>query len=241
MARFAILGSLLLATLASYPVGLALGRAWLLPLLNAAPAYAAMAALLLRGDRRGAVAAMLAWAAGLALFGTASFALWPVPVDGMVIHGPEYRDEMFDWIRTGAGRESSPRLFLPQHAVHVGLFVACSLATASALSIAMGAVLMNYMSFYVASLARAGAPAWAVVLLGWQPWALCRVAAFSTLGAVLGEPLLLRLVGRPYTGLRCARPYLLAAAAALAADVALKAALAPFWGLWLKEVLPWSP
>jgi hypothetical protein len=56
---------------------------------------------------------------------------------------------------------------------------------------------MNYMDFYVASLARAGAPLWAVVLLGWQPWAMARVAAFSTLGVVLAPPLLRRArVGR---------------------------------------------
>jgi hypothetical protein len=163
-------------------------------------------------------------------------------VDALVIHGPQYRDEMFHWIRTGTGAESSPRLFLPQHAMHIALFVACSLATASLLSIAMGAVLMNYMSFYVASLARAGAPAWAVVFLGWQPWALCRVAAFAILGAVLAEPLLLRVsvLRRPYGGLRAARPYLIAAAAALVADVVLKAALAPGWGLFLRRVLPGS-
>ena len=110
------LPALLLATVLSYPLGLALGQPWLLPLLNAAPAYAAMAALLLRGDRRGAVLAMLAWAAALAVSATASFALWPSPVDRLVIHGPAYRDEMFAWIRTGQGTESSPRLFIPQHA-----------------------------------------------------------------------------------------------------------------------------
>ena len=232
------LPALLLATVLSYPLGLALGQPWLLPLLNAAPAYAAMAALLLRGDRRGAVLAMLAWAAALAVSATASFALWPSPVDRLVIHGPAYRDEMFAWIRTGQGTESSPRLFIPQHAAHLGLFVAASLATGSVLSIAMGAVLMNYMAFYVASLARAGAPVWAVVFLGWQPWALCRVAAFSTLGAVLGEPLILRMAGRRHAGLAAARPWLVAAGASLLADVALKAALAPQWGLWLRKVLP---
>jgi hypothetical protein len=234
------LPALLLATLVSYPVGLTLGQPWLLPLLNAGPAYLTMAALLLRGDRRGAVVAMLAWAAAVALCGTAAFALWPRPVDGLVIHGPEYRAEMFEWIRTGTGAESSPRRFVPQHAMHLALFVASSLATASVLSIAMGAVLMNYMSFYVASLARAGAPAWAVVFLGWQPWALCRVAAFATLGAVLGEPLLLRLARRRYAGMAAARPYLIAAAAALVADVVLKAALAPAWGSWLRRALPGS-
>lgn len=232
------LAALVLATLVSYPLGLAIGQPWLLPVLNAAPAYVVMARRLLRGDRRGAVAAMWVWAAALAVFGTVTFALWPSAVDRMVIHGPEYRDEMFTWIRTGKGTESTPALFVPQHATHLALFVVACLATASTASITMGAALMNYMSFYVASLARAGAPGWAVVFLGWQPWAICRVAAFSTLGAVLGEPLIARLAGRPYAGLRSARPYLAGAGLLLIADVVLKTALAPSWGRWLGGLLP---
>ena len=230
--------ALILATVLSYPIGLALAQPWLLPLLNALPAWYLMAALLREGRRGEAVRAMLAWAAVMAVAGTASFAWWPRPPDGIVIHGPAYRDEMFAWIRTGVGTESTPSRFIPQHATHLALFVAASLATASVASIVMGAVLMNYMSFYVASLARAGAPAWAVAGFGWQPWALCRVAAFATLGAVLAEPLLFRVRRRPYAGLRAARPYLVAAAILLLADVVIKAALAPRWGMTLRGVLP---
>jgi hypothetical protein len=102
----------------------------------------------------------------------------------------------------------------------------------------MGSVLMNYMAFYVASLARAGVPAWAVVLLGWQPWALCRVAAFCLLGVVLAEPLLARVARYPYAGLGSARRLLIWAAAGDLADWVLKATLAPRWGLWLRGVLP---
>lgn len=229
---------LVLATLASYPLGLAIGGRWLLPLLNAAPAYVVMAVLLRRGERRAAVVAMLVWAAALAIFGTASFALWPWPPDGSVLNGPAYREEMFRWIRTSEGTEGDVGRFLPQHLVHLAAFVALSLATASALSIFLGAVLMNYMDFYVASLSRAGAPLWAVVLLGWQPWAICRVAAFCTLGAVLAEPLLSRLRPYPYAGLRSARPFLLGAAAGIVGDLILKTALAPAWGLWLRAALP---
>jgi hypothetical protein len=144
---------------------------------------------------------------------------------------------MFAWILTGIGREGRPSLFLPQHLGHLAGFVALSLATASALSITFGAVLMNFMSFYVASLWRAGVPAWAVVLLGWQPWAICRVAAFCTLGVVLAEPLLSRILKYPYEGLRVARPYLAGAAAGILADWILKALLAPTWGAWLRPLL----
>lgn len=226
-----------LVTVLSYPVGLALGVPGLLPVLNAAPAYAAMVILLRRGDLRRAVFVMLAWAAALAVAGTVTFAVWPEPPGPLILHGPDYRDEMFAWIRTGAGSEGSPRLFVPQHALHLAAFVVLSLVTASALSITMGAVLMNYMDFYVASLARAGTPLWAVVLLGWQPWALARVAAFSMLGVVLA-PRLLRRLGLIRTSSPSARPFVIAAASLLLADVLLKALLAPTWGRVLRGVLP---
>jgi hypothetical protein len=235
--RASRLAWLVLLTAASHPAGLALGQPLLLPLLNTAPAYVTLVLLLRRGLRREAVAAMLAWAAVLALVGTWTFASWPVDPGPLVLNGPQYRDEMFHWIRTGEGAEGSPRLFLPQHLLHLAAFVALCLVSASAAGMALGSVLMNYMSYYVASLHRAGAPP-AVMLLGWHPWALCRVAAFCVLGVVLAEPLLARLGPYPYAGLREARPWLLAAAAGILADWLLKAALAPSWGLWLRGALP---
>jgi hypothetical protein len=228
---------LVLLALLSYPLGMALGQPWLLPLLNAAPAYVVMASRLRRGDRRGAAVAMLAWALALAVAGTLAFSLWPTPPDGLVLHGPAYRDEMLHWIRTGEGAEGSPRLFLVQHLIHLVAFVALSLATASTLSLFMGAVLMNYMSFYVASLGRAGVPVWAVAAMGWHPWAVCRVAAFCLLGVALAEPLLSRVLRYPYPGLRASRTLFRLAAAGLLADVVLKAALAPAWGRVFRSLL----
>lgn len=225
-------------TLLSYPLGLLIGLPWLLPLLNTAPAYLLMLAWLRSGRRGEAVAGMLVWAVALGLGGTLTFALWPVDPGGMVLNGPAYRDEMLTWIRTGVGRESAPLQFLPQHLGHLALFVVASLASASAVSMTMGALLMNYMAYYVASLWRAGAPAATVTLLGWQPWALARVAAFCTLGVVLAEPLLARLRPYAYRGLRAAWPYAVAAAAGILADWLLKASLAPRWALWLRDALP---
>jgi hypothetical protein len=80
-------------------------------------------------------------------------------------------------------------------------------------------------------------PASKVVLFGWQPWALCRIGAFCTLGVVLAEPLLRRLRTLD-TPLGNARPWLLAAAAGILADWTLKWACAPTWGLVLRRVLP---
>jgi hypothetical protein len=217
------------ATVVSYPLGLRLGGGVLLPLLNTAAAYAAMAVLLKRGRRREAVLLMLAWAATLAITATTVFALRPEPPDARVVNGPAYRDEMFRWIRTGEGREGRPAEFIPQHVLHLGAFVALSLATGSLASMALGAALMNYMAFYVASLHRAGADAATVALFGWQPWAIFRIAAFVVLGVALAEPVLSRVLRYPYPGLRAARPWIAAAAAGIAADWILKALLAPHW------------
>lgn len=227
-----------LATVLSYPLGLLLGGGVLLPVLNTAAAYAAMVVLLRRGERQKAVGLMLAWAATLAICATVTFAAWPADPGPLVRNGPAYRDEMFHWIRTGEGREGRPAEFIPQHVLHLAGFVALSLATASAASMVLGAALMNYMGFYVASLARAGVPGSAVLFFGWQPWAICRVAAFVVLGVVLAEPLLSRLRPYPYEGLRAARPYLIAAASGIAADWILKALLAGQWRAWLAAALP---
>src|SRR5205814_676281 len=132
----------------------------------------------------------------------------------------------------------TPRLFLPQHIQHLAAFVVLALVSASAAAILMGAVLMNYMAYYVASLARAGVPTWAVVLLGWQPWAIVRIAAFCAFGVVCAEPLLSLVLRRSYVRVGSARPIAIAAIVGILADWTLKATLAPQWGLWLRRLLP---
>ena len=234
------LAILLLATLVSYPIGLGLRQPWLLPVLNALPAYIVLVHRLRKGERGGAVRTMLWWAAALAFVGTLAFVWWPEPLGPLVIHGPEYKEEMFHWIRTGLGREGSPRLFLPQHLLHLAAFVAIGLATVSAGAIVMGALLMNQMSYYVAALAKAGMPAWGVVLLGWSPWAIARVAAFATLGVLLAEPLFARVfpAARARLKARGRGAYVMAVLSGILTDWFLKALLAPLWGRWLRALLP---
>lgn len=231
---------LVLATAASYPLGLALGDPWLLPALNTLPGYLVLVHRLRKGERGGAVRATLWWAATLAIAGTISFVLWPAPVGGAVLDGPAYQTAMLSWIRTGHGIEGSLRLFLPRQLLLLGSFVVLSLATASALSSLAGAVLLNEMSFYVASLAKAGVPGWATALLGWSPWTIARAAAFCTLGVVLAEPLLFRLFPGARQKLKVVgrMPYYVAALSGLLADWFLRAALAAFWGHWLRSLLP---
>jgi hypothetical protein len=229
-----------LGTLLSYPLGLWLRVPWLLPVLNALPAYLVLVHRLRRGERGGAVRAMLWWALLVALAGTAFFTWWPRPLDALVIHGEAYRAEMFHWIRTGQGAEGNIRLFLPQHLLHLAAFIALGFLTASVGSIVMGALLMNFMSYYVAGLARAGVAPWAVTLLGWQPWAISRVAAFCTLGVLLAEPLVFRVFPNARVRMKTTgrAAYVMAAMSGIFGDWFLKFLLAATWARWLRGLLP---
>jgi hypothetical protein len=231
---------LLLATVASYPIGLWLRQPWLLPVLNALPAYVVLVHRLRKGERGGAVRTMLWWAATLALAGTIVFVWWPEPIGRLVLNGPAYKSQMFNWIRTGRGAEGNIRLFLPEHLVHLGAFIVVGLGTGGAGAMVMGAGLMNYMSYYVSALAKAGVPPWAVTLLGWQPWAIARVAAFSTLGVLLAEPLVCLVFPSAKEKLKASTraAYIVAAMSGILADWFLKFLLAPTWGHWLHALLP---
>ena len=182
---------------AAYALGLWLGSMgvgfarWLLPLLLVAPAIHALWRYLGEGRRSEAVRLMLGWALALAVFGPIAMAIAPEAAEASVLRGAEYREEMMSWLATGEGAEGDIRMFLPLHLQRLLLFVPLSLVSGGALGLLMGAVMMNFMDFFVASYAAAasGVPA----ALAWFPWALCRVVAFVILGVVTAEPLVRRL------------------------------------------------
>jgi hypothetical protein len=231
---------LLLATLLSYPLGLWLRQPWLIPLLNALPAHVVLVHRLRKGERGGAVRAMLWWATALVIVGTIAFVWWPEPVGRLVLNGSHYRSEMFGWIRTGRGAEGNVRLFLPEHLVQLGAYLVVGLGTGSAAALVLLAVGVNYTSYYVAALAKAGVPPWAVTFLGWQPWTIARVTAFAALGVLLAEPLVTLVFPaareKLKSGTRAA--YIVAVMSGILADWFLKLTLAPTWGRWLRALLP---
>ena len=163
----------------------------MLPLLLTAPAIHGLWRYLGEGRRSEAVRLMLGWALALAVFGPIAMAVAPEAAETSIFRGAEYRDEMLAWLGTGEGSEGNLRLFLPVHLQRLALFVPLSLVSGGALGLLMGAVMLNFMDFFVASYAAAasGVPA----ALAWFPWALCRVAAFVILGVILAEPLVRRL------------------------------------------------
>ena len=216
-------------------LGIASGRALLLPILATAAVYPIYAWLILRGRPGAAAGAAVLWAASLSASIVVMTARDPGRAAGAVLNGPAYRDEMFAFIASGSGRESQPARFVPQHLLHLVAFTALTAASGGLLGLALGAGLVGYMSFYVGALAAGPEPGLAA-LFGWPPWAVLRVVAFILLGTVLARPLLARLARRPMATVRLRR-WLGTAAGLLLLDMVLKALLAPRWAALLRPCI----
>ena len=220
----------------SYGIGWAVGSPALLPALNTLASFPLMVAALRRGDLHAAVARMLLWALTMAVAATLLSALSPADTESLFVRSGDYRREMFTWVLTGRGAESSPSIFIPQQAGHAVLFSSLALASGGVLAMPMGAVLMNYMGHYVGTLAAMSPHPTLLMLLGWHPWAVIRVISFVVLGVVLSAPLLSRLF-RFRVDWPAARRLAAGAGCGLIADVVLKTLLAPAWQRLLLRVL----
>ena len=225
-------------TLISYAIGWAAGIPVLLPILNTLSSFPFMVLALRRGDLRLAVARMLLWALAMGVAATFLSYARPAQTGALFLRGESYRTEMFAWVMTGQGAESRPSQFIPQQLGHAALFSGLALATGGVAAMPMGAVLMNYMGHYVGTLAASSRRPALTMILGWHPWAVIRVISFVVIGVVLSTPLLSRL-GKFQIDRRVARTLLVWAAAGLAADILLKAILAPAWQRMLLRVVGW--
>jgi hypothetical protein len=227
---------LAMATLFGTVLGFYVSNRFILPLLLSAQVYLLMICLLKQGERKRAVAYMLLWALMLGFVMTFACYLYPEKSEGLIIHGSGYRDEMFDWIKTGIGKEGTPSQFIPEHLLHLGIFIALSLVTLSAASILFGTILMNYMAFYVAQLMLRTDQKFLVFIVGWHFWSLFRIAGFVILGVVLAEPVLHRIFKYNWR-LKETRPYLMTAALLIILDMTCKAIFAPAVGEYVKKLV----
>src|SRR5262249_44914531 len=116
-------------TMASYAIGWAIGVPVLVPFLNTLAAFPFMVAALRQGNIRLAVARMLVWALAMGVSATALTYAQPARTETLFLRGQAYRAEMFAWVMTGRGAESSPRQFLPQHARDAAIFSTLAVAT----------------------------------------------------------------------------------------------------------------
>jgi hypothetical protein len=227
---------LLVASALSTAIGFWSSNQYLLPVLNILVPFPVMYSLLVDEKRKRALATMLFWALCTGVITTWAVVHFPEHAKASIFHGEAYKQEMFHWIRTGEGAEGNPARFVPQHLLHFIVFCILSALSAGFLSLLMGAVLMNYMSFYVGSVIAASADPLLASLMGWHPWSVIRVASFVILGVLIAEPTICRIVKRDYNYSEI-RPYFWAAITGIALDVLIKALLAPWWGLTLRKIL----
>jgi hypothetical protein len=225
-------------TMASYAIAWLLGVPVLVPLLNTAASYPFMFLALKQGDVRLAIDRMLLWALTLGACATWLSYVRPAAAGALFLGAEAYRTEMFTWVMTGRGPESTPSRFIPQHAGHAAVFVGLTLASGGLLAMPMGAVLMNYMGHYVGALAARSAEPALTMMLAWHPWAVVRVVSFVILGVAFSLPVLAR-VGRFRADWRAARSFVIAATIGLFADVLLKWLLAPTWQRLLLRAVGW--
>ena len=230
---------IVIATTASYALGWYAAKPALVPLLNTAASFPFMVAALRRNAVGQAVGRMLVWALTMAVCATVLSYARPLPTNRLFLRGADYRNEMFEWVRTGAGSESSPSVFIPAQARDAAIFCGLALATGGVVAMTMGAVLMNQMGHYVGALAAWSAHPAVTMILGWHPWAVIRIASFVVIGVVLSIPVLSRVVGFEADWRAAMRTYLPWAAGGLLLDIILKSLFAPAWQRLLLHVVGW--
>jgi len=167
--------------------GFLIGNRWVLPGLAALTVYPFYVELILRGQRRRAVVLGLMWAVFLSqatIIGTYAF---PARAQKVIISSAEYKAEMFGWVKTGQGKESSPKKFIGEHVREFAIFAGLAIATGGLGALFLGALLLNYMNFYVAMLLAASAhPIW-TLFVAWQPYAIIRVIGYVMVATALTE------------------------------------------------------
>jgi hypothetical protein len=152
-----------------------------------------------------------------------------------ILRGEPYRQEMFGWIATGIGPESDWRRFLPQHLLHLAVFVVLTWLSGGYLGLSLGALLVAYMSYFVGAYAEASGHPLLGPLVAWVPWSVIRVFAFVLLGALFSRPLLVRRAW-PFEALEYRLMGL--GAAGIATDILMKTLLAPTYGTLLRQLAP---
>lgn len=218
----------LLALLAALP-----GGRWVLPLAAPLTLWLAFRERVREGDYYRAWILGIVWAWLLSL-GVIVLVLWmPDAARAGIWNGEPYRQEMFGWIATGNAPENHPSAFIPQHLLHLAVFLALTWVSGGYLGLVLGAALVGYMSYFVGSYAAASGHPFLGSLAAWVPWSVIRVCAFVLLGTLFARPLLVRRAwpfGR--------REYRLMGLAAigLVADIVIKALGAPSYGLFLRQM-----
>ncbi len=225
-----------LALLASAPATALLpylvGAGWTGPLAAGACAFFYLV-FARRGPRGQVVTFLFLWAAVLSGSEISLVAGFPERAAAVVPHGPAYWEEMRPYLLTGTGKESDPSRFVPEHLLHLGLFVVLAAASGGFLALVLGAWLLGYMSYYVGQVVLLADRPLVGAFLGWHPWSVFRVAAFVVLGVSLARPVLDRPGAARWW--REERGFLALGALLWLTDLAMKVLLSPRWAEVLRS------
>lgn len=209
------------------------GGGWALVLLAPLTLYPSFAERVRDRDYGGAWRLGMLWAlllsAGVILL---VFTL-PEAAAERIVEGERYRQEMFSWIATGEGKENEWRQFLPEHLLHLTVFVVLTWLSGGYLGLVLGALLTAYMSYFVGSYAAASGHPLLGSVAAWVPWSVIRVFAFVLFGSLFARPLLVKKVwpfDRPEYRLMAV------ALAGIATDILMKIFLARHYGLFLRQM-----
>jgi hypothetical protein len=173
-----------------FRMGWRTGNRVALPLAQSALGWAAFLLAWTIVGAAWAAASVGAWVLGTTVASVYVFLGHPEETDERVIRAAPYRASMLAWLETGRGPEERPAATAAGHLREAIWYTAAAIATANFGSIAMGAVLLNEMNAYVATLLRAAKRSGRVLLLAWNLWSVVRVAAYVLIGAAAAAPML---------------------------------------------------
>lgn len=209
------------------------GGRWALPLVAPLTLYLAFRERVRARNYVGAWGLGMLWAVLLSAGVIAMVFRMPEAARDGILNGEPYRQAMFGWIETGVGRENMPSEFIPEHLLHLGVFLLLTWLTGGYLGLSLGAALTAYMSYFVGSYAVAAGQPFLGSLVAWVPWSVVRVMAFVLLGCLFARPLLVRRIW-PFERLEYRLMAL--AGAGILIDVVMKSFLAPHYGVWLRQL-----
>jgi hypothetical protein len=209
------------------------GGQWALPLVAPLTLWFAFRERVREADYYRAWTLGIVWAFLLSV-GVIVLVLWlPDAARAGILHGETYRQEMFGWIATGVGKENDPAAFIPQHLLHLAIFLLLTWMSGGYLGLALGAALVAYMSYFVGSYAAASGHPFLGAVAAWVPWSVLRVCAFVLLGSIFSRPLLVR---RPWPFGRREYRLMALAASGILADIVIKSLCAPSYGVFLRQM-----
>ncbi|HTQ80497.1 MAG TPA: hypothetical protein VMM92_10910, partial [Thermoanaerobaculia bacterium] len=115
----------------------------------------------------------------------------------------------------------------------LALFLLLTWGSAGYLGLVLGAVLVDFMSYFVGSYAVISGHPVLGAFAAWVPWSVIRVFAFVLLGCLFARPLLVR---RAWPFERQEVQMMLLAGCGLLVDILMKSVLAPSYGIFLRHL-----